>query len=308
MWQSIHLRRFVLYSACGITAVHFNQRKKIHSSCDSNTTKQFHAAAIRDIDTAFRDVNQVKHVPGILYGIMQNGKLIHHSAIGYADVEQSIPVCTETRFRIASMTKSFTAMAILKLREDKRLSLDDSIIKYIPIMSTKLPTDSPDITIRHLLTHIGGFPQDDPWADRFLDMGKEDFDTLLSSDLKLANIPGTDFEYSNLGYAILGRIIEVVSGESYQQYITREILKPLDMHDTTFELNDVPSNLLALGYRWEDEKWKLEPMLHDGAFGAMVSLYIIIACRFNVIRSSITLLYNIIKCIMEYNYIYCRVV
>ena len=101
-------------------------------------------------------------------------------------------------------------------------------------------------------------------------MTKIEFHNLLSSDLKFSNVPGTVYEYSNLGYAILGEIIEAASGEPYQDYITKHILVPLGMLDTKFEIADVPADKLALGYKLIDERWVREPMLHDGAFGAMV--------------------------------------
>ena len=80
------------------------------------------------------------------------------------------------------------------------------------------------------------------------------------------------FEYSTLGYAILGLVIKRASGVSYQEYITTNIFLPLRMSDTVFEIDSVPRKELALGYRWEENQWKLEPMLHDGSFGAMGGL------------------------------------
>lgn len=91
-----------------------------------------------------------------------DGKLVHSKDIGLANIETSLKVGKDTRFRIASMSKSFTAMAILKLRDEGKIaSLDDPVAKYVPAVSKikKLSTDSPDITIRHLLTHSSGLPQ-----------------------------------------------------------------------------------------------------------------------------------------------------
>lgn len=102
-------------------------------------------------------------------------------------------------------------------------------------------------------------------------MSNRDFVDLLKSELKFSTITGTHYEYSNLGYAILGEIISSVSGESYQSYIKTNILEPLNMWDTTYELSDVPSDKLAIGYKYINNNWIREPMLHDGAFGAMVT-------------------------------------
>ena len=101
-------------------------------------------------------------------------------------------------------------------------------------------------------------------------MSHSDFIALLKSDLKFSTTPGTSYEYSNLGYAILGEIISSVSGISYQSYIKSNILEPLNMWDTTYEISDVSSDKLAIGYKYIENSWIREPMLHDGAFGAMV--------------------------------------
>ena len=101
-------------------------------------------------------------------------------------------------------------------------------------------------------------------------MKVEALDQLLKDGVSLSSVPGTTFEYSNLGYTLLGRIIEAASGISYQKYITENIFKPLGMKDTTYEFSDVPRSKLANGYRYEDGMWKAEEMLHDGSWGAMV--------------------------------------
>lgn len=118
----------------------------------------------------------------------------------------------------------------------------------------------------------GGIPQDDPWADRLLGCTDDELMSIISSGLVSSSTVGTSFEYSNLGYAILGLLIKRVSGISYQEYITEKILLPLGMKDTVFEFNRVPTEKLALGYRWEENMWKIEPMLHDGAVGSMGGL------------------------------------
>lgn len=103
-----------------------------------------------------------------------------------------------------------------------------------------------------------------------LDLPVDDFNRFVSDGVSLSSVPGTAFEYSNLGYALLGQVINAASGEPYQQYIKKNILEPLDMHDTTFEIDDVPEKMLAQGYRWQEKRWIREEMLHDGVFGSMV--------------------------------------
>lgn len=119
-------------------------------------------------------------------------------------------------------------------------------------------------------------------------MSKDDFRNLLSGGVTLSNVPGYTFEYSNLGYAILGQIIDVISGDSYQNYIKNNILVPLGMNDTCYEFVTVPNGKLAMGYRWEDKKWCREPMLHDGVFGAMVTISIVLIYLYKFLLKGLT--------------------
>ncbi len=227
-----------------------------------------------DIDQIFEDYSKERNIPGIAYGIVVDDSLVISSAVGLAKVENKIPASPATAFRIASMTKSFTAMAIIKLRDEGKLSLGDPVSKYIPASDSTayLTTDAPAIDIENLLTMTAGFPEDNPWGDRQLALTEEEMDELISAGFSMSNIPSITYEYSNTGYALLGRIISKITNQPYQDYIQTEILQPLGMNDTYWEYADVPDDQLASGYRWEDEKWKPEPLLHDGAYGAMGGL------------------------------------
>ncbi len=227
-----------------------------------------------DLQEMMSSYAKAENIPGIAYGIVVDNELVISSAVGVLDVEKQNPVTTSSEFRIASMTKSFTAMAILKLRDEGKLSLNDPVSDYIPEMSniTYLTKDSPIIDIENLLTMTAGFPEDNPWGDRQLDETNQMLLDLISNGLSFSNAPSFQFEYSNTGYAMLGYIVSQVSGKSYQEYINEEILLPLGMTNTYWEVDEVPSEKLAIGYRWEDEEWKLEPMLHDGSFGSMGGL------------------------------------
>lgn len=227
-----------------------------------------------EIDRAFAEHATARHLPGVAYGVVLDGRLIHSRALGFANVEKKIPAAPDTRFRIASMTKSFTALAILKLRDAGRLSLGDPVDRYIPeFRSVKLLTnDSPSITLRHLLTMNAGFPEDNPWGDRQLAVSIEGLQDFIRGSISFSSSPGIAYEYSNLGYALLGQVITRITREPYQRYITREILKPLGMADTRWEFTEVPADKLALGYRWENDTWIPEPLLHDGTYGAMGGL------------------------------------
>lgn len=214
------------------------------------------------------------NIPGISYGIVVDNELVMASATGLMNLENKSLATPKSCFRIASMTKSFTAMAILKLRDEGMLSLSDPVGKYIPDMFDLeyLTDDAPVVDIENLLTMTAGFPEDNPWADRQLDESDEMLNELISQGLSFSNIPSYGNEYSNTGFALLGNIVTRVSGMPYQEYISKNILLPLGMTNTYWEYDNVPDDQLAIGYRWEDEQWKLEPMLHDGAFGAIGGL------------------------------------
>ena len=229
------------------------------------------AGAFADIDRLFTDFTTQQHVPGAAWGIVVDGELAHAGATGFRDVSSKAPVDPDTVFRIASMTKSFTAMCILELRDDGKLSLDDPAEKYVPELKalTYPTTDSPRITIRHLLSHAEGFPEDNPWGDRQLADTDEQLSQMIRGGIPFSNAPGLAYEYSNYGFAILGRIVSNVSGMKYTDFVTANVLKPLGMTSTTLEPATVPANRLAHGYRWEDNAWKDEPLLSNGSFGSM---------------------------------------
>ena len=217
---------------------------------------------------------KAKNIPGIAYGIVVDDEMVVDSATGNMNLDKALPASTKTAFRIASMTKSFTAMAIVKLRDEGKLLLSDPVVRYVPEVTglEYLTSDAPVIDIENLLTMTAGFPEDNPWGDRQLEESDNMLLDLIKSGISFSNIPSFTYEYSNTGYAILGQIINKVSGKPYQDYIREHIFQPLGMNHTYWEYENVPEELLAIGYRWEDEQWKLEPMLHDGSFGSMGGL------------------------------------
>jgi len=214
------------------------------------------------------------HLPGIVYGIVADGRLVHVGAYGVQDLESKRAVTADTLFRVASMTKAFTALTVLKLRDEGRLRLDSPAAEYVrELRGWKYPTeDSPQIRVRDLLNHAAGFVTDDPWGDRQTPLPEHEFTRLLQDGVPFASVPDTRYEYSNLGYAILGRIITNVSGQPYASTISRILLQPLGMQASGFVADAAPLELRAIGYRWEEDAWHLEPTLGPGAFGAMGGL------------------------------------
>lgn len=229
------------------------------------------------LDSMFRAYMEKNHLPGLSFGLVVDGRLVHSASYGFTDIEKKIPVTSSSLFRVASMTKSFTAMAILKLRDEGKLQLDDPVEMYIPEMKEqRYPTlDAPAITVRHLLTHGAGFPEDNPWGDRQLADSDKDLVTFLKGKISFSTVPNTAYEYSNLGFALLGKIVTKVSGKPYQQYIRESIWEPLGMKTSEWEYSKVAPDKLAHGYRWLNERWNEETLLHDvpdGSWGAMGSM------------------------------------
>jgi CubicO group peptidase (beta-lactamase class C family) len=211
------------------------------------------------------------HVPGLVYGIVANARLEHVATFGVQELDSRRAVTPDSLFRIASMTKAFTALTVLKLRDEGRVRLDAAAEEYVvELRGWNYPTDdSPRIRVRDLLNHTGGMVTDDPWGDRQTSLPEDDFTDLLRAGVPFTRAPATAYEYSNLGYALLGRIVKNVSNEPYADTIARTLLIPLGMESSGFVADAPPIEQRALGYRWEDNAWLPEPTLEHGAFGAM---------------------------------------
>ena len=133
------------------------------------------AAAFPEVERIFTGWVQQRHMPGAVVGILIDGELAWVKTSGVRELDGRAAVTPDTVFRIASMTKSFTALAILKLRDQGKLSLDDPVARYVSAAADlQYPTkDSPALSIRHLLTHSEGFPEDNPWGDQQLARGDD---------------------------------------------------------------------------------------------------------------------------------------
>jgi CubicO group peptidase (beta-lactamase class C family) len=211
--------------------------------------------------------------PGIAYGIVRDGELVHAGGTGERRLGGAVPD-SGTVFRIASMTKSFTASAVLLLRDAGALALDDPAEKYVPELAG-WPGVSPGarVTIRHLLTMTAGFPTDDPWGDRQQGLPLADFASLLAGGVSVNWAPGTRFEYSNLGYAVLGMVITAATGVPYDEFIRTRLLAPLDMTRTGFEAAEFAASELAQGYRRAPSGWEEVPYDPHGAFAPMGGVF-----------------------------------
>lgn len=165
--------------------------------------------------------------------IAQKGKIVYHKAFGQANLELNVPMQTQTIFRIGSITKQFTAIAILQLMEQGKLNLQDEITKFI----SDYPTHGHKITVEHLLTHTSGIKS-------YTDM--KEFGDMIQKDMKPEELisffknqpmdfaPGTQWNYNNSGFFLLGYIIEKVSGKTYPDYVEQVFFKPLGMTDSYY--------------------------------------------------------------------------
>ena len=233
------------------------------------------------VDALAASYHQRGGQPGLAYGIVAGGELVHAAGLGVRYLGGPAPDA-DTVFRIASMTKSFTASAILTLRDDGALKLDDLAEDYIPELRGWPPV-SPDaarVSIRHLLTMTAGFPTDDPWGDRQQGLPLDEFAQFLAKGVSFNCAPGIRFEYSNLGYAILGLVITAVTGMAYPDYVRHQLLKPLGMTRTGYEAEEfgVPQQGagpagVARGYRRSPGGWSEVAFDPAGAFAPMGGVF-----------------------------------
>ena len=227
------------------------------------------------LDARFERLQRESRVPGVAWGVVRDGGLAHAAGAGtIRDGEERRPDA-DAVYRIASMTKSFTATAILLLRDEGRLRLDDPVASHVPALADwpSPTTDSPPVTIRQLLTMSSGLATDDPWGDRQQGLPLDDFDRLLAAGPPLTWPPGTTFEYSNLGYGILGRVVTNAGGQEYRDFVRDRILVPLGMSSTAYRAEDVEEARLAHGYVREDDALVREGTDPYGALASMGGVF-----------------------------------
>jgi len=202
-------------------------------------------------------------VPGASVLVVRDGKPLVRRAYGLANIEEKTAATPATNYRLASVTKQFTAASILLLAEDGRLTLDDPIRKWLP----SLPETDEAITIRHLLTHTGGLidyedimpdaGNEDPVTDFSKQLRDIDVLHLLEKEQRVYFAAVTSYRYSNGGYSMLALIVERVSGQSFQAFLHDRIFKPLHMDNTlAYVVEGPPVPDRAYGYTPVDGKWQ----------------------------------------------------
>jgi CubicO group peptidase (beta-lactamase class C family) len=191
-----------------------------------------------ELEQLVRTEQREKRLPSITASVVRDGGLVWEAAVGAADVETKREATPDTQYRLGSITKTFTAAAVMQLRDEGALDLEDTLDKHVE-GAKHAPT------IRRLLSHTSGLQRethDDAWLrQRFADAG-ELLATLDRAEGVLA--PGSRFHYSNLAFALLGILVQRVSGIPYAEYVERKLLQPLGLEQTSFE----PQKDAAIGY------------------------------------------------------------
>jgi CubicO group peptidase (beta-lactamase class C family) len=205
--------------------------------------------------------------------VARDGKPVFRKAFGAANLEWDVPNTPETKFRLGSITKQFTATAILQLAEQGKLSIGDPVSKYY----ADAPAAWAKITLRHLLTHSSGIPTYTA-LPKFFDVEGRLKHTpeeiiKLTRDKPLQFEPGTGYAYDNSGYILLGYIIEKVSGQTYADYIQTHIFDPLGMHNSGFDFTERVTPRRAAGYAPGPDGWINAPFLDMSVPYAAGSLY-----------------------------------
>jgi len=209
------------------------------------------AECLADLQRIAEEVATANLCPSISWGVVADGALAHHGAVGALD-DGAAPTA-RTVYRIASMTKSFTAAAVLALRDEGVWSLDDAVQQHAPELAAVVgPPGSAPITLRQLLSMTSGLATDDAWADRHLDIAPHEIDRIYAGGPTFAHLPNAAYEYSNLGYAMIGRAVERATGLRVQQHIVDRFLGPLALHDSTW-VQPTHDNW-ARPYRTQDEQ------------------------------------------------------
>jgi D-alanyl-D-alanine carboxypeptidase len=188
--------------------------------------------------------------PGLSIGVVYNQELVWAQGFGHANVERRVPATAATLYRIASITKLFTATAIMILRDEGRLQLDDPVSRYLPWFSIQnQQADSPPITIRHLLTHTSGLPREAAfpyWDDSVFPSREQIIESLPRQSTIYAT--ETRWKYSNLALTLAGEIVMAVSGQVYAEFVQQRILDPLGMVSSRVCAPDPNDPQLATGY------------------------------------------------------------
>jgi len=213
-------------------------------SCQENKLDQLFSSQIK------------KDGPGASILIMKGDSIIFSKSYGFADLKTKDPITSKTLFNLGSISKTFVMNAILMLRDDGKLSLEDSLIKYFPEFKNK--DIARKVKIKHLLTHTSGLPDIRPVSEQrefyLLANDAQNWQPVTQAD-SLVFEPGSRYEYSNPAFNALALIIEKVSGQKWQSFVAERIFKPAGMPTSTITDGPHPQSGVSHGYVFENGKW-----------------------------------------------------
>ena len=216
-------------------------------------------AALKKIDTRMREFVDAKQISGAVTLVARRGRVVHVGAVGQADVAAGRNMTPDTVFAIASMTKPITAASVMILQDDGKLKLDDAVSKYIPAFKdTKVAggkAPGREITIRDCLMHTNGLVSDQRNIGTLANTAE------LLAKSELAFEPGSKWQYGP-GLSVAGRVVEIVSGKSFDQFLAERVLEPLEMTQTSFHPTEEQLQRLALLYQPTADKQGLERGTH----------------------------------------------
>ena len=211
-------------------------------------------------------------LPGVVVGVVSDQELVWVQGFGFANVEANRPMAPDTRFRMASHSKLFTATSIMQLREQGRLRLDDPVSEYLPWFRVQsAEPDDPPITLEHLLTHSSGLPREagSHWSDWEFPTREELRELIPARQAPFS--PETRWKYSNLAYTIAGMVVEEVGGEIWAEYIQNNIFDPLGMSASSVD-HDVQGLTTGYSRRMPDGSRQVIPFVDARGMGAATGL------------------------------------
>lgn len=227
-----------------------------------------------EIDDYIINEMQTKHIPGLSASIVIGEEVVWQNAYGYANIEENKPVVNETLFKIGSVSKTLTATCLMQLYEQEYLDLYDPINNYLPFNVIHPLYPSTDITFHMLLTHSSGIKDNWDYMFTFVGDAPISFQTFLEEYLVSGGLyydetenfcswaPGTNWKYTNIGVALVGYLVEIISGINFTTYTENFLFSPLDMDESGWYLRDLDESHIAMPYHWNGTEY--EPYGHIG--------------------------------------------
>jgi CubicO group peptidase (beta-lactamase class C family) len=219
------------------------------------------------VTAAMEQAIEARQISGAVTVVVTKDRILHLDAAGLADIAGKKPMQPDTLFWIASMTKPITATAVLMLQDEHKLNVSDLVAKYIPeFVILKAPSGKPaNLTLAQVLTHTSGLGEADAEATRRAHSLADLVPAFLAAPMQYE--PGSQWKYTQSGINVAARVVEVVSGMSFDAFVQKRVFDPLEMKSTTFYPDEQTRDRLATGYAKNRTSGDLEPVPHSNNFG-----------------------------------------